>query len=280
MSSFLGFSVALSAALAWGGFDAARKKLVSVVDPVSAAAWINLAQGVLFVGWAAATHSFQAERAYLPIGVSVLLLQVAANVLLFRALAIAPLSSVVPMLALTPVFASIAGWLLLEETLHWVQWAGVLVVVAAAFGMHGRNLRTEPGVLMAMGVALIWSVTTSLDKLALEHTTLPVHAAVQSGGVGVVLVAALKARGSLQAPRAAGPFVAALTLGTAALALQLWAIQLVFVGFVETLKRAIGLVMAVVLGRALFAEPVTRRLVIGVAVLVAGTAMLVLGEPR
>ncbi|MFT5356368.1 MAG: multidrug transporter EmrE-like cation transporter [Polyangiales bacterium] len=53
--------------------------------------------------------------------------------------------------------------------------------------------------------------------------------------------------------------------------------QLVFVGTVETIKRAVGLVSAVVLGRFLFAESITPRLVLGIAGLTVGTVLLVLG---
>jgi multidrug transporter EmrE-like cation transporter len=45
---------------------------------------------------------------------------------------------------------------------------------------------------------------------------------------------------------------------------------------VETLKRGIGNVLAVVFGRLLFAEPVTGRKLAAVALMAAGVALLLL----
>lgn len=267
----LAYAVALAASLAWGGFDAARKGLVERASPTAAAVWVNLAQGLVFLVWALATRG-EAKPSYWVFGGSVFALQLAANVLLFRAFATAPLSSVVSALSLTPVFAAGTGLLFLNERFEALQWLGASLVVAGALAMHG--VRVERGALLGVAVAAIWSVTTALDKLALEHASLSVHALVQSGGVGLALL--LWARPA--PPRgAASWFGGAVLIGCGALALQLWAVQLLFVGVVETLKRTVGLLSAVVLGRVVFKEGVTRRALAGAILMVGGTALLILG---
>jgi len=69
---------------------------------------------------------------------------------------------------------------------------------------------------------------------------------------------------------------AAIAVGIGALAAQLFAIRLVEIGFVETLKRGVGGVLAVVWGRAFFREPVTRAKLLALALLIVGVALILL----
>jgi len=284
----LGLAVALAAGASWAGFDATRKALVARVEPTAAVAWVNLLQGPLFLGWAAASGALAVEAAYWPIGLGTLALQVLANLLLFRALAISPLGATIPFLSFTPVFASLVGLVVLSQMPSALQWVGIGVVVVGALLVHAggersllASLREERGSLMVLGVAAIWSLTTALDKLALDHASVPLHAAVQSGGVGLAAALWLVLRGRTRALRlerhAAAPLLGALAFGTAALALQLWAIQLLLVGLVETIKRALGMTSAVVVGRLAFDEPVTRYKVAAIGLLAVGTGLIALG---
>ena len=65
-------------------------------------------------------------------------------------------------------------------------------------------------------------------------------------------------------------------LGVAILA-QLVAFTITEVATVETLKRALGMICAVVFGRIFFAETVTRRDLVVIAVMIVGTALLIVG---
>ena len=67
-------------------------------------------------------------------------------------------------------------------------------------------------------------------------------------------------------------------LGAAALGLQLVAVQHILVSQLETLKRAIGLVGAIVLGKLVFGEPITRVKTAAIVLMVAGVVLLMLGN--
>ena len=184
------------------------------------------------------------------------------------------------------MFSTVFAVGLLGETPSPLAAAGIALVVFGALARYvGREggllaaLRQEPGSLMTVGVAAAWSVSTSLDRLALEHASAPVHAALQVSGVGVVLLVWLTARGvPRRLPRAAWPALAAsVGFATLALALQLWAITLLLVGLVETLKRAVGMTAAVGLGRVLFREPVDGRAFAAVVIMTVGAVLAALG---
>jgi multidrug transporter EmrE-like cation transporter len=58
-----------------------------------------------------------------------------------------------------------------------------------------------------------------------------------------------------------------------ALVFQLLSIQFVMISLVETLKRAIGCFMAVVLGRVVFGESVTLHKLVSISIMVVGVAL-------
>ena len=130
-------------------------------------------------------------------------------------------------------------------------------------------------------VALLWSATPAIDKVALRHASLGVHALVQTLGVGLVTLGWLALRGrlgELRAPLRRPRLVTGLVFfGATAIGLQLAALTLVLVAIVEAIKRAIGVVAGVVLGRALFDERVTRNQVFAVVVLAIGAVLVTIG---
>ena len=124
-------------------------------------------------------------------------------------------------------------------------------------------------------VALLWSLTVPLDKMAMARASAPFHATVLCGGRG----GRRRSRcwsgsgGWASWPtlrQVRGVFALALVTSILALGLQLLAMQQVWVGLVETLKRGLGNVSAVVLGRAIFGEPVTLRKLLAVGLMAAG----------
>lgn len=282
----LGLAVALGSSCCWAGLDATRKALVKRLAPVTAAMWLSLAQAPGFFAWAAASGGLRLELAsYALPGFGALGLHVVANVLLMKALQLSPLSATIPFLSFTPVFTSLIAFGLLGERLGVGQWIGIALVVGGALLVNARPgespwraLRREPGSLMVVGVAGCWSLTANLDKMALEHATLPLHAALQTGGVGLALLGwVLLRRAPLAVPRAAWPsFLGSVAFAAGALALQLWAIQLILVGLVETLKRAVGMTSSVLVGRVAFDEPITARKSVAIALMAGGTALVLL----
>ena len=61
-----------------------------------------------------------------------------------------------------------------------------------------------------------------------------------------------------------------------ALALQLVSIKIVWVGFVETIKRGVGSLLALLFGRLIFSEPLETRRFIAVGLMGAGVALILL----
>lgn len=285
----IGIALAFGAALAWSGLDATRKVLTRHFGAVALVVLLTFGQAPLFVAWGWAERAAWPSAAYWPWGIACLLLNVLANVGFVRAVRLSPLSLTVPMLSFTPVLTALAALPLLGEVPSPAQVGGIVLVVIGAMTLHGggspidawRRFVSERGSVIMLGVALCWSLTSVLDKAALEHISVPYHAVAQTAGVGLVLLAWLVVRGRLVELRPEGKawavLAAAIGFATAAIALQLLAIQQVLVALVETLKRAVGMTAAVVVGRIVFDEPVGVAKALAIALMAAGTALVLFG---
>ncbi len=287
----VGLGMSVVAALSWGGLDATRKLLVTKLSPVALLVLFTLGQLPLFAGWAFFSGAWIQSDAYVLPGVVSIALNIAANLMFFRAVQLSPLSLTVPLLSFVPVFTVLAANPLLGELPQVQQLVGISVVVLGALTLNagsvrGRNplgfvqaLFRERGSVPMLGTALCWSLTIVVDKIATRHAGYGAHGVVLNAGIGGVGLALLAMRGRLSelgAVREAWkPWLAAITLGALGLGTQLVAVQHLFVALVESIKRAIGVVMSVIVGRAMFGEPIGVAKLVAVGLMTLGAGIIV-----
>ncbi len=283
--------LALVAALGWSLFDLERRFLSTRVEALALVAWVTLgALPPLALWWALTSRHQQIEPAYWLPAMASVGLNLLANFAYFRALQIAPLSQTLPMLSFTPAFAAVLAAAFLGERLAGRAVFGLVMVVAGALlltlppGRGARGLLAglveERGSRLMIGVAFLWSAALLLDKRALGFATPQLHAFVLNAGVALGALAVLGVRrdlGNLAHLRGSGwLLVAAVATGAIALGSQLVALGSVPVGFLETVKRGVGGILAVVWGRTCFAEPVSAAKLAAVALMTIGVALVVL----
>ena len=280
----------IGSSLAWSGFDVCRKVLADRVRPAPLGFLLAAGAVPLFAVWTAVDGMPAIQPGYLPPAAASVALNIAANLLFFAALRNSQLSVTIPLLSLTPVFTALLAIPMLGEIPALRQWLGILLVVAGAFVLNlpadgsmspaamARAWIGERGAGLMVLVALFWSLTGPFDKMATAKTSGPFHATVLCTGValGIAAVLAVQRRlRELSDVRAAGwIFVLAVLISIAALGLQLLAMLKVWVGLVETLKRGIGNLSALILGRTLFGEAVTPRKLLAVGLMIAGVALI------
>lgn len=289
--SAAGFLLAFASAACWGGLDATRKHLTTQVRPLPLVFWLTLGQLPLFGLWTLSAGGAPAQLwGYVPPAIAAVGFNIAANLMFLRGLQVAPLSTSVPLLALTPVFSALMALALLGEWPLPRDWAGIAVVVVGMTTL-GRisslwaAVRRQDadgvaqGMLWMAGTALCWSCTGALDKVALQHAGVPFHALVQAAGVTLSTAVVLGATGRWAAVgdlrQVAGTYLAAIVFASAALGLQFLAFGVSLVSLVEAVKRAVGMSLAVVNGRAFFAEPLTARKLTSVGLMLVGVLLLV-----
>ncbi|KAJ9509775.1 hypothetical protein QJQ45_011623 [Haematococcus lacustris] len=136
----------------------------------------------------------------------------------------------------------------------------------------------EPGALLMLAVAAMWSVTASLDKLGVVHApSLWVYAALQRLAIGsaAALYLALVSPGSfrLLCSRHLGVLLLLSLAELLAVVLFLEAIKFVFVSYVVAIKRA-NILMSLIVGGCCFGERVWQRLP-AVLIMVSGMLLII-----
>jgi drug/metabolite transporter (DMT)-like permease len=273
----------IGSSLAWSGFDVCRKVLADRVRPAPLAFLLAAGAVPLFALWTAVDGMPRVLPGYLGPALISVALNIAANLLFFSALRNSQLSVTIPLLSLTPVFTALLAIPLLGEVPTGRQWLGILFVVAGAFVLNlpeGGSFSREAarGATLMVLVAVFWSLTGPFDKMATAKASGPFHATLLCTGVAIGIAVVLAGQGRLREladVRSAGwIFVLAVLISIAALGLQLLAMLKVWVGLVETLKRGIGNLSALILGKALFGEAVTSRKLLAVGLMIAGVALI------
>ena len=281
----LGIVFAIIAAFCWSAHDILRKQLTLRVSSVTLLWGLVALQAPLFLlGTGLDRAEFDESRYALP-GLAVVILNLGANLAFIRALEIGALSRTIPILSLTPAMTIASAAALVGEMPQPQQALGIALAVAGslllAVNRQGGGLRAEPGTLLMFGVAVTWSITAAIDKVALAAASAPTHGFIQSIGLWLALSVAFairpsqERRASLETLYAArGRLLLAAAVSALASTLQFWAIERTLVSVVETIKRAIGNGLALAVGAAYFREAVGPRQMIATVLLVAGTALI------
>jgi drug/metabolite transporter (DMT)-like permease len=269
------FLLIVACGLGWAGFDLTRKLLVREIPPVALVFLLTIGSVPLFAAWMAQQRAGGPGPGYFGPALASVLLNIVANLLFLQGMRIAPLSVTIPLLSLTPVFATLLAIPLLGERPTPFHAFGIVLVVAGAIGLHWRR-SAKGGATDDSGQH--GTLTIPFDKLAVQRSSAPFHGVFVTAGVaaGVLLVLIAQGRlGDLARVRSVpGIYVLALVVSTLALAFQFLALPQVYVGTVETLKRGIGNFMALLSGWLFFHEPVTPRKLLAVGVMAVGVGVL------
>jgi drug/metabolite transporter (DMT)-like permease len=109
-------------------------------------------------------------------------LEIMALILYIKALRISPLSLTLPFLSLTPVFLILVSYLIMGEKVSLKGGIGILFLAAGSYTLNLREMRKgiieplravvkEKGSVLMIGVALIYSLTSTLGKVAIVHSS-------------------------------------------------------------------------------------------------------------
>lgn len=217
-------------------------------------------------------------------------LEALASVLYIRALKLSPLGLTLPLLALTPLFLLVVPYLLLGERIGAAAGCGIVLIAAGAYlinlpGAAGgilaplRGMARDPGARAMVGVALIYSITSTLGKRAIACSSPLFFAAVYVPALTLLLtpLALRRARKEPRPPISCA--VRALLLPALFYALMVLthmaAISMTRVAYMISVKR-LSLLMGVVYGRLLFGERGFGWRVAGTLIMLGGVALITL----
>lgn len=222
-------------------------------------------------------------------------LEIAAVILYAKALKVSPLSLTLPFLSLTPVFLLVTPFFILGETIKPLGIAGILAITSGAYLLNiGRlkdgifepfqAIRRERGSLLMIVVAAIYSLTASLGKRAIEHSSPAFFTATYVVVLSVLLAPFAffsyqqryynkgKTFSLLHLFRQA--FLPGVLFVIGSLA-HSWAVRLTEVAYMISIKR-LSLLIGVVYGWMFFKEKGIRERLLGAALMLVGFIIIVL----
>jgi len=269
-----------ASALCWTLFDLTRKKLATNESPLALTVAFNVGAMPLYgLAWWVSSEGVAGAEYWLPSAIAAFLAAMAA-VGFITALKLGDIARVIPVLALTPVISTLAAGLVLQESLTLSQWLAMLVTVIAIAGAQGglSHVKSKPFLLMLL-VCFGWGVGIVFDKQALAHSGPFFHGLIQTL-IGSLLLLMFAWVSGLQA-RLNGPalrVVPALLIFIGAVVFQWLALTELDAGVIETVKRSIGIIGALLAGALIFKENVSRSQIFWCLVILSGIPVILQPE--
>jgi len=217
-------------------------------------------------------------------------LEIIAIVLYIKALRISPLSLTLPFLSLTPVFLIIVSYVLLGEKVSFQGSIGIILIAAGSYTLNLHKIKgglfepfsaikKEKGSVLMIIVAMIYSITSSLGKMAIEHSSpmffgFTYFMAVTLFFTPIALKMGLPDLKSFIAERR---FKALLLPGlffSVMIASHMIAVSLAKVAYMISIKRT-SLIIGVIYGYLFFKEKNIRERLSGATLMFIGFVMIV-----
>jgi len=261
----------------WSLFDISRKKVTHKIHPNKAIFLFSAFQVVGYVAWMFYREYTPPAIGYLaPLFVS-MALYTAANFLFFMSVKISDISKSIPMLSFTPIFSFLIAWALLDEVPTVSQFLGAGLICFGAIYLNGMPSfkGTSRGPYIMLICALLLGTAAPFDKLAIAYVNIPTHLFFLTLGVTIILFFMLIQQKHFPIPKEQikenfNYLVVGSIAGIAGIGLQLYLMQTLYVGIVESSKRSAVLAFSLLFGSLFFKEAIDLRKVISMAIMAIG----------
>jgi len=217
-------------------------------------------------------------------------LEIIAIILYTKALKVSPMSLTIPFLALTPLFLILVSYLLLNEKISIQGGMGIFLIAAGSYTLNIHKVWSsfleplkaifrERGSIMMVTVAFIYSITSSLGKMAIEHSS-PIF----FGSFYFILVTTLftpialgKNKGKITITRK--DIIPLFSIGitySLMIIFHMLAMSLTEVAYMISVKR-LSLLFSILYGYLMFREEKIMERAFGTILMFAGFLLIILG---
>ncbi|NWF51695.1 MAG: EamA family transporter [Nitrospirae bacterium] len=218
-------------------------------------------------------------------------LEILSIILYIKALRLSPLSLTLPFLALTPLFLIFVSYIIVGEKISLMGCLGILLIVLGSYTLNIsqvkegilepiRAISKEKGSILMIGVALIYSITSSLGKMAIKHSSALFFGATYFTALVLIFtpIALYKGRGALkdllnkhlytQSLLLPGIFYSFMVIS------HMLAMSIAKVAYVISVKR-MSLLIGVLYGWLFFREENIRERLFGAMLMFTGFVLVV-----
>ena len=208
-------------------------------------------------------------------------LEITALILYVKAIKISPLSLTIPYMALSPVFIIIIAFSLLGELPDKSGFAGIFLITVGAYllnakasslGLLGpiKAIAKERGSVLMIIVAIIYSVTSTIGKIAVQHSSPIFFGFFYPLLLTIALSIVVGAKGTLHGVVSRPATFLTIGIFTAIMILSHFlAISMADVAYVISIKRT-SLIFSVLYGWVVFKEVDIGERLLGSGLMLAG----------
>ena len=281
--------ICIISAFFWAIFDLTRKLSLKKINSVNLLLIFTITQFIIFLIWIFIDNFSINLIPYLLPGIILIFVGLFSALLFLKAIQQSDLSLTIPLLSFSPMFSSIFSFFFLNEQLSKIQYFGVFLIIFGALILYSKKITLEEflksfkiilknsSAKLMITVSIIWSLTPVLDKLCLEHSSINLHGFIQSFGMIILLVFLFKKNKvqTINAKKNWGLILLTVFIGSTATIFQFYAILTNYVPIMESIKRSVGQLSSVFLGKIFFNEKINKPKVIGVIILSVGVYFIV-----
>ncbi len=231
------------------------------------------------------------DRTFWLATLSALPLEIAALILYTKALKVSPLSLTMPFLALTPLFLIIMAYVIVGESVSIYGGIGIILVALGSYTLNLHKMKyallepvkaifREKGSVMIIFVALIFSITASLGKVAIEHSSPFFFGSFYFILITILFtpIAMVKNRGGLKISKKDILPLSSIGVTFALMIIfHMLAMSLVNVAYMISIKRT-SLLFSILYGHLLFREGKIAEKALGAIIMLLGFVLIVISK--
>ncbi|MBI2134118.1 EamA family transporter [Candidatus Woesearchaeota archaeon] len=216
-------------------------------------------------------------------------LNILTSILYIKALKASDISATVPMLAFTPIFLLVTSPLILNEAPTILGMAGIFLIVLGSYFINLSERRksflapikalfTEKGPRLMLIVALIWSITSNIDKIGVQNSSPAFWAlTVNSVIAGYLTIYLVKTKKIAQTAKEYKTLLPIGALSSFSMLFQMIAISMSLVSYVISIKRT-SIIISVIGGYFIFKERMIKERIAAAIIMSAGAVIIAMSQ--
>ncbi len=216
-------------------------------------------------------------------------LNILATILYMKAIKESDLSSTVPFVAFTPLFLLVISPFVLNEFPGVFGFIGVLLIIFGSYILNikqssdgllkpFKSILKERGPRLMLFVALIWSISSSFDKIGVQNSSPIFWAIAMNSFISIVMFPLVVYKSSKIFLQLKNNFKKLLPIGifsSLTLVSQMTAINMTLVTNVISIKRTSS-IFSVLFGYLIFREKNIKNRLLGAIIMIAGVVFITL----
>jgi drug/metabolite transporter (DMT)-like permease len=215
-------------------------------------------------------------------------LEIASIILYTRALKVSPISLTMPFLALTPLFLIVISYFIAGEKISSSGGMGIFLMAAGSYMLNLHKIRhsflepvravlKEKGCILMIAVAFIYSMTSSLGKVAISNSSPVFFGSFYFTLIAILFtpIALVKNRGKVRITRKdIMPLSAIGITQSLMIILHMTAMSMTKVAYMISVKRT-SLLFSIIYGYLVFKEEKIAEKALGAVIMLIGFVLIV-----